>query len=219
MEQLINSDLDPTMVTTNAYEKILDQIMTSNLNFQIQMSPFSAVISLKKSLIKNKSGVPILPPVSRHSEASEGAKNTRLKEEIKCLRDDLTKSTENLDASNKVITDLINQKEHKLEADVKSKLNEKNNLPENLNFKISKLESENITNKLVIENLKIELKELEISKRKSDDIANNLNKKLSDAYTKFKAEKDNMVKDHRAKVKSWRINSSNERKLRVFICF
>ena len=96
------------MVTTNAYEKILDQIMTSNLNFQIQMSPFSAVISLKKSLIKNKSGVPILPPVTRHSEASQGAKNTKLKEEIRCLRDDLAKSTENLDASNKVITDLIN---------------------------------------------------------------------------------------------------------------
>ena len=67
----------------------------------------------------------------------------------------------------------------------------------------------------MIENLKIELKDLDISKKKSDDISNNLNKKLSDTHTKFKKEKDNMVKEHKAEVKSWRNDLGDERKLKV----
>ena len=32
-----------------------------HLNYQVKLSPFSAIISLKKSLVKDKSGRPILP--------------------------------------------------------------------------------------------------------------------------------------------------------------
>ena len=50
-----NSDENLTMLATEAFDQILETIRTSCLNFQMQISPFSAVISLKKSLIKDKS--------------------------------------------------------------------------------------------------------------------------------------------------------------------
>ena len=50
------------MEATEAFKSILDSVMSSQLNFNLQLSPFSAVISLKKSLIKAKSGNPLPPP-------------------------------------------------------------------------------------------------------------------------------------------------------------
>ena len=41
----------------NTYESVIDQIRSSGLNFQLQLSPFSAQISLKRSLVKERSGV------------------------------------------------------------------------------------------------------------------------------------------------------------------
>ena len=49
------------MLASNTFDFILEQIKKSSLNFQIQLSPFSAYISLKKSLVTDKSGVPQLP--------------------------------------------------------------------------------------------------------------------------------------------------------------
>ena len=51
------------MVASQTFDSIIQQILTSNLNFQLQMSPFSANISLKKTPIKDRYGAPIcLPP-------------------------------------------------------------------------------------------------------------------------------------------------------------
>ena len=57
------SDSDTTtMAATLAFEAILSQVQTSNLNFRIELSPFSAVINIKKSLIRNKHGILATPP-------------------------------------------------------------------------------------------------------------------------------------------------------------
>ena len=58
----INSDME--MSASKTFEVIIDQIKSSNLNFHIQQSPFSAVISLKKTLIKDRSGFTLKPPTS-----------------------------------------------------------------------------------------------------------------------------------------------------------
>ena len=50
------------MLASNAFTSIINQIRMSNLNYQLQLSPFSAYISLKQSLIKERSGAPRLPP-------------------------------------------------------------------------------------------------------------------------------------------------------------
>ena len=44
------------MEASQIYENILNQIQMSSLNFKLELSPFSAVISLKKSFIRDKSG-------------------------------------------------------------------------------------------------------------------------------------------------------------------
>ena len=62
MKQLLNSDRNSTtMLATKVFVKIIDDIRESNLNFQLQMSPFAAHISLKRSFIKDMSGIPQLP--------------------------------------------------------------------------------------------------------------------------------------------------------------
>ena len=50
------------MLASITFDKILKEIQSSNLNFRCQVSPFSAVISLKKSLVKERNGFVRLPP-------------------------------------------------------------------------------------------------------------------------------------------------------------
>ena len=59
-----NSELDFTMAAAAAaFENILQTIQYSNLNFLLELSPFAATISLKKTPVKNKSGIALLPCV------------------------------------------------------------------------------------------------------------------------------------------------------------
>ena len=58
MDRSINSD--DTMVASNVFDSIIYQIQQSSLNFHLQVSPFSAVISLKKSLATDKLGIPLV---------------------------------------------------------------------------------------------------------------------------------------------------------------
>ena len=61
-EQEKNSDNDITMLASKSFHDILSRIQSSNLNFQLQILPFAAMISLKKTLLKDKSGTYHLPP-------------------------------------------------------------------------------------------------------------------------------------------------------------
>ena len=54
-----NSDVQKYAMS--AFDDIICRVRRSNLNFQLQLSPFSAVISLKKSVVKNSDGVQIIP--------------------------------------------------------------------------------------------------------------------------------------------------------------
>ena len=63
MKKSISSDItNPEMLADQTFKNIIDGIQNSNLNFQLQVSPFSAFISLKKSLVKDKSGSYLQPP-------------------------------------------------------------------------------------------------------------------------------------------------------------
>ena len=59
LDRLINSDA--TMVANQSFYNVLNHVQNSHLNYQVHFSPFSTIISLKKSLVKDKSGRPILP--------------------------------------------------------------------------------------------------------------------------------------------------------------
>ena len=62
----INSDAG--MYATKMFNNILDIIQNSHLNFQLQLSPYSAVISIKKTLIKDRFGLPVMPTLYYQNE-------------------------------------------------------------------------------------------------------------------------------------------------------
>ena len=70
MEEITSSDLksNPTMLAAESFNHILKEVQILCLNFHLQISPFSAVISIKKSFIRDKSGEVVLPPPNlRHT--------------------------------------------------------------------------------------------------------------------------------------------------------
>ena len=53
---------DTTMSAYQTFETVLNTIKASNLNFHLQQTPFSAVVYIKNSLIKDKLGNQLVPP-------------------------------------------------------------------------------------------------------------------------------------------------------------
>ena len=70
MDRYINSDM--TMVASQNFDSILEQIKRSCLNLSLKVTPFSAEISLKKTVTTDKTGTPIarLKAQCVHSEES-----------------------------------------------------------------------------------------------------------------------------------------------------
>ena len=88
MEQFNNSDKDvsnPAMLALNVYESVIDHIRSSGLNFQLQLSPFSAQISLKRSLVKERSGLLRCPPALK----KELPVHENLRDNLKLVEDDV----------------------------------------------------------------------------------------------------------------------------------
>ena len=85
MKQFINSDSDsinPEMLAAEAFDQILDVVKRSNLNFQLQVTPFSAYISLRKSLVTDKSGNILLPPAQTTVQSSLPSSTSRTVHEL-----------------------------------------------------------------------------------------------------------------------------------------
>ena len=93
MYEFTDSDTNPTMLASRKFDEILEDIQNSKLNFHLQLSPFSAVISLKKSLIKDRSGVHLKPPfsssnASRNEIAALTLKNLMLENKLADLHNE-----------------------------------------------------------------------------------------------------------------------------------
>ena len=83
MDEINDSEL--TKVTSNAFNNVLQYVQNSCLNFHIQMTPFSADISLKKSLVRNKSGFPMMPNLPKHDECGLDMELVRMKKKYEDL--------------------------------------------------------------------------------------------------------------------------------------
>ena len=57
------------MEASASFEILLKQIFESQLNYKLELSPFSAVINLKKSFIKDKSGNALQPIPMNYSSS------------------------------------------------------------------------------------------------------------------------------------------------------
>ena len=183
------------------------------------MSPFSAVISLKKSLIKDKFPSVSAPTSSNHEIAALASKNLMLEKKLTTLQRDHESAIDDCEAAHKTIRLL--QTEPKLEKDTVSKgallkeLAEKNELINTLEFDNKHLKKENENLKVAVENLNENIQDLEISNKKQKEISNKFNKEINETKVQFGKEKEKAEKEHRAEVKSWRKDLGDEVKKNV----
>ena len=104
------------MAAKEAFESILNQVQSSCLNFKIEMSPFSAVIYLKKSFIKNQNGDTVLPPAEIATERNFAVKH--LEKEKNDPEMKIVKATQESKACHEALDNMkkeIDQKEKMLE--------------------------------------------------------------------------------------------------------
>ena len=107
------------MDASTIFENLLQQIQNSQLNFKLELSPFSANISLKKSFVRTRSGN-LLPRSLSNLYPCEDSKDVRI---------------ENYEAKIKLLELQVNQLQF-----------EKENLTKNYDEEI--VESEALTKKL-----------------------------------------------------------------------
>ena len=119
MDQHSFSDQDPTMVAKQTFQQIIEQIQVSNLNFQLELSPFSARISLRKSLVKDKFGNFLFPQTSHHTPSTTTSnyliqelehKNSLLIDQNELLQEEIKK----LQISSKIYAENIQILEEKI---------------------------------------------------------------------------------------------------------
>ena len=125
MNRKVNSDMniDYTMLAAKYFDGILNQVQSSCLNFQIQLSPFGAIISLKKSFVRDKTGSLIIPDASTFKNkddefAALALKNLELQEQNKSLRSEYDKIKGDLGDAQKAV-ELIGNEKKILEKEIK----------------------------------------------------------------------------------------------------
>ena len=150
------SDFDTAMLARIAFDKILEQIQTWNLNFQLRLSPFSASISLKKSFIRDKSGYFLLPSTGPMPANSENDELVEKKEHLNQKVDEM----QNLIESKSKTTHTLEEKiANNVEASAHKSLKEKN---EEVNTMKISLKNANQEEVLYILQFKIDSKMLKL---------------------------------------------------------
>ena len=96
--ELPNGDSDLTMLAENVFDDILDRIKNSRLNFHLQISPFSAYISLKKSLQKDRSGAVLVPSFDCNEVKKLSSENMKLKSDLEKTHAELVSTSLRLKA-------------------------------------------------------------------------------------------------------------------------
>ena len=164
------------MSASQTFEAVLTTIKSSNLNFHLQQSPFSAVICIKKSLIKDKSGNLLVPPpseaemiVSLKSENQKlSSKLVQLENVVSKLQgnlEDAVLDSENIYKSKQILENELCsvRKNQKIKHEVlKDDLTKKDQEIDKLNILNRKLEEKEIEAKVIYQKqLKLELSKKE----------------------------------------------------------
>ena len=208
-----DSDKTITMMASQKFYSILQEIQLSHLNFQLQLSPFSAVISLKKSFVREKDGSVRVPPhfgdkVSEADLSDYKGDNQKLVRELDTLRgkyaelvDDCASKTEELVVAKNSIVGLEN-KIVKAESEA-HRLFEENKAQLNILKKQIKLQNSEIEGHMKEANsLKkhTKEKEKEISKLqgKSQNLESNI-RRLKTEMSTLRNENKRMVKEKKKK--------------------
>ena len=185
MQDITDSDLDLTMLATKSFHHVINEVQSSCLNFQLQISPFSAVISLKKSLIKDISGKPVLPSLQKHDTSKEHiealvAKNFELEKKLKLLSikcenavSESNKGSEiKVEAAQYIVIDQLEAEKNMLEKAVKARDDE--------------------------------IRDLKLDNKAAREASGKLSKTLNEMRIKYEKEKASTQKEHRSEIKTWR---------------
>ena len=92
-----------------AADKIISSIKNSNLNYRLQESPFSLLINLRKSFIRNKNGDPIMPSKDirvKVIDSKDAVKVAELEKENTSLYDSLNHLETELVKANEALHDM-----------------------------------------------------------------------------------------------------------------
>ena len=183
MEKLINSDIK--MFASKTFDDILSKIKNSNLNFHLQLSPFSAVISLKKSFVCDKLGSPFLPNPSYQllDEKVLLERNLRLESEFTSLKSKYDDLAQQFSSACETISNLEGHIIHyQKAAQVKD---ETQGITDELRSKIGQLEEH-------LEAQSLEICDLKNSNARAEEVAIRLNKELNDIKVRNKEDKNIM---------------------------
>ena len=195
IEQINSSDLNPTMLAGKTFENILHQIQTSNLNFNLQLSPFSALISLKKTLVKDRTGTSLLPPpcpparIEAEDMLALAAKNALLERDVAALTINYGNAVDDCEVAHtkiKSLETIIQLKKEPSDAFIHQLEKENDNLKD-----VIEKQSENISN-------------IEVSNKVQKDINNTLHREIQESKTQFKKMLVVISKEHRVEIKPLR---------------
>ena len=188
------------MPASKMFHEILDQIQSSNLNFQLHVTPFSAQIYLRKSLVKDKAGI-VLPPVSqRHIEIEKLVdKNEKLQNELTMLQSNHNAVMNNYMHACETIKTLEDRIKEELKpavihSDIKANDDETKKLKDDIEHRNEKIRT------------------LENADKLKNETIIKLNSDLNDMKLKYNKEKENTEKEHQAEVKRLRKELGEEKK-------
>ena len=210
-------DSDPTMAATKTFELILEQIQRSNLNFQLQLSPYSALISFKKSLIKDKSGCYVMPPKLNVVSKTEALnqKILHLENGIEIMKRKYEESVNDCAEAHKSIRNLENKLESLNHTKLKVKKENENIEIQNLFHKIDALDADNKRLEAENTNLADKVNYLEDCIETQKQISDKMKVHLTEQTAKSQKEKDSTIKEFKAEVKFWKKELGFERKEKI----
>ena len=122
---MISSDANPTMLPKKVFDQIVEQVQSSNLNFQLQLSPFSATIFLKRSFVRDKLGNVLLPSINVNKSELKLHDNNNLFDEINRLKCNILEVEEDNKSKDNTIWNL-EEKLRKTEASATKAFTDKN---------------------------------------------------------------------------------------------
>ena len=206
-----DSDFNPTMAACEAFDKVINCVRTSNLNFSLQLSPFSANFSVKKTIVKDKAGLYITRQTSSDS-VNQNLENIELLGKVNDLESiikDLKLCLEKceLDCQNahntikRLENELVIKKEKSRAEEYNLKDNNKHEL-EKKSLKISNLQEENKSLRAQTASLQVlqlqqddQIRCLKRDLQNSKNAVKRLNKELNDDKVKHAKEIKQTVKN------------------------
>ena len=203
-----DSDFNPTMASSKAFDQILESVKSSNLNFCMQLSPFSANISIKKTLIKDKSGVHLNPQIPiahllekkvKDLEILVDALQVRLTESVETIRE--------LESSLRIKQENNDHKGNDLEVQIEKKSFEVSNLKEEKD----QLEKKTETLEAALQEKETEIHDLQRNLQNSRCATNKLNKELLANRVNHEKETKIMIKNSKSEIKTLKEDLGRER--------